>query len=55
MQFTFSLHQKSNYFALENVSVFELQLIRIIDCYLAIQLIESTSLKMTRALQIIEF
>ncbi len=40
-------------FRLENVSVFELQSIRIIDCNSAIQLIESKYLKMTKVIQII--
>jgi len=40
---------------LENVSASELQSIRIIDCNLAIWLIESKYLKMTKAIQIIEF
>jgi hypothetical protein len=44
MQFTLS-HQKSNYFAVENVSVIALQSIRTIVCHLAIQLIESKYFK----------
>ncbi len=40
---------------LKNVSVFELQSIQIIDCNLAIWLIESKYLKMTKAIQIVEF
>jgi hypothetical protein len=41
--------------AQENVSVFELQSIQIIDCKLSIWLIESKYLKMTKAIWIIEF
>ncbi len=41
-------------YSLENVAVFELQSIWIIDCNLAIQLIESKYLKMTKAIKIIE-
>ncbi len=40
---------------LENVSASELQSIRIIDCNLAIWLIESKYLKMAKVIQIIEF
>ncbi len=39
----------------DNVSAFELLSIRIIDCNLAIRLIESKYLKMTKAIRIIEF
>ncbi len=40
---------------LEKVLVFELQSIWILDCNLAIRLIESKYLKMTKAIWIIEF
>ncbi len=43
------------WFLLENVSVFESQSIWIIDCNLAIRLIESKYLKMTKSIWIIEF
>ncbi len=43
------------WFGLENVSVFESQSIWIIYCNLAIRLIESKYLKMTKAIRIIEF
>jgi hypothetical protein len=43
------------WWALENVAVFELQSVQIIDCNLAIRLIESKYLKMTKAIWIIEF
>ncbi len=39
----------------ENVSAFELLSIQIIDCNLAIQLIESKYLKIAKSIQIIEF
>ncbi len=39
----------------ENVLVFEIQSIWIIDCNLSVGLIESKHLKMTKAIQIIEF
>jgi hypothetical protein len=42
-------------YLLENVSVFELQPIWIIDCNLAIQFIESKYLKMTKAIWITVF
>jgi hypothetical protein len=41
-------------YLLENVLVFDLQLISIIDCNLEIWLIESNHLKMTKVIQIIE-
>jgi hypothetical protein len=41
-------------FTLENVSVFELQSVQIIDCNLAIPLIESKYLKMTKAMRVID-
>jgi hypothetical protein len=42
-------------FTLENVSVFKLQSVQIIDCNIAIPLIESKYLKMTKAIWIIDF
>ncbi len=39
----------------KNVSVSELEPIRIFDCNLAIRLIESKYLKMTKAIRIIDF
>jgi hypothetical protein len=44
-----------NFMSIENVLVFELQSIRIIDCNITIQLTEREYLKMTKAIWIIEF
>jgi hypothetical protein len=52
---SFMLSATNNYFKLKNVWVFELQSIQIIECNLAIWLIESMYYKLTKAFQITEF
>jgi hypothetical protein len=49
------IHDTQQQFGWDNVSVFELQSIRIIDCNLAVRLIESKYLKMSIAIWITEF
>ncbi len=54
-KFPYHLYNLGTQSAVEHVSVFELKSIQIIDCNLAIQLIESKYLKMTEAIRIIDF
>ncbi len=49
------IHDTQQQFGLDNVLVFELQSMQIIDCNLAFRLIESNYLKMSNAIWIIEF
>jgi hypothetical protein len=50
-----STHIDFSMFIVENVSLFELQSVQIFDLNLAIQLIKSKQLKVTKAILIIEF